>query len=193
MTTINVEDGGPHGHASVGLRGTARHKLNEELGQLFDHVQRLRHELAAIERPAEKDHRFDRIGDQLDEIVRATEEASNTIIEAVEDTESKLGALRQTPHSKPYDHIIDQISENGMTILQACSFQDITGQRVTKLANALASIEARIDTLIETWGRSAVEHVVIEEPPADDEDALLQGPSLEGEGITQADIDALFD
>ena len=193
MTKADVEDGGPHGHATAGRRGTARHKLNEELGQLFDQVQRLRHELAAIERPAEKDHRFDRIGDQLDEIVRTTEEASNTIIEAVEDTESKLEALRRTPNGKHDGHIIEQISENGMTILQACSFQDITGQRVTKLANALATIEARIDALIETWGRSAVEDVVVEERPTNGEDALLQGPCLEGEGITQADIDALFD
>ena len=183
----------PHSNG-IGADGEhAWRKLNDGLTQLFYFVQELRYEFAAIERPANKDHRFDRMGDQLQEIVRTTEEASNAIMAAVEDSEALLDNLRQTPLGQEHGEDVERLSENGTRILQACSFQDITGQRVTKLVDALTSIETRINGMIETWGRPAVEDVVVEPEHVDEEEALLQGPSLKGEGISQADIDALFD
>ena len=83
--------------------------------------------------------------------------------------------------------------------MTACSFQDITGQRTTKVVNTLRYIEQRVNTMIEIWG---VDRDVLSSADAstshrkmndDHPDAhLLNGPAL-GDGVDQATIDALFD
>ena len=39
-----------------------------------------------------------------------------------------------------------------MEIFTACSFQDLTGQRTTKVINVLRYIEQRIGSMIAIWG-----------------------------------------
>ena len=81
-------------------------------------------------------------------------------------------------------------------IFEACNFQDITGQRITKVVGAIKFIEDRIDRMIEILGgQSALRDV---ELPADDvvdaDAALLAGPQLETDPkISQDDIDRFFD
>ena len=44
------------------------------------------------------------------------------------------------------------IMEATSTIYEACGFQDITGQRTTKVVKALKDIEEKIDALVEAFG-----------------------------------------
>ncbi len=60
--------------------------LKHELIGLFHYIRRVRQEIAAIYRPADDDNHFDSMADQLDAIVGATEEATDTIMEAMEKT-----------------------------------------------------------------------------------------------------------
>ena len=76
-----------------------------------------------------------------------------------------------------------------MRIFEACSFQDVTGQRISKVVNTLAFIDERLDTLLEAYGG-----VADSVPESEDRaDPLLSGPQLDGEGITQEDVDSMFD
>lgn len=72
------------------------------------------------------------------------------------------------------------------SILEACSFQDIVGQRLVKIGKLLSSIEA---------GGHAAETVPFEAPrvssPASG-DAPLDGPALAGEGLSQEDVERMF-
>ena len=68
--------------------------LKEELTGLFHYIQRVRSEIAAIHHPAEEDHHFEKMGDQLDAIVEATEKATDTIMSTVEANEALLGEVR---------------------------------------------------------------------------------------------------
>ena len=104
--------------------------LKSELRSLFNYVQRVRQEIAAIDRPVEDENQFGKMGDQLDAIVKATEEATNTIMAMMEKNEDALGKLRASITDADQIALLDQITENGMNVFQACSFQDITGQRV---------------------------------------------------------------
>jgi chemotaxis protein CheZ len=88
-------------------------------------------------------------------------------------------------------------SDRGMTavtsIYEACSFQDITGQRITKVVNTLKVIEQRVDQMIGSAsgaGYVASVPLPVEEPTGDQ--ALLNGPQLPGKGRTQEEIDALL-
>jgi chemotaxis protein CheZ len=75
-----MNDGPPQRQDSPKQNDSLRH----ELVGLFQYIQRVRKEIAAIGRPADKDHKFESMGEQLDAIVGATEEATNTIMEAME-------------------------------------------------------------------------------------------------------------
>ena len=79
-------------------------------------------------------------------------------------------------------------------MFEACNFQDITGQRITKIVNTFKFVEARINSMIEIWGADAIASV--EPKVTDDGDpdaALLNGPQLGDGGINQDDIDKLFE
>jgi hypothetical protein len=80
-------------------------------------------------------------------------------------------------------------------VLTACSFQDITGQRTTKVVNTLRYLEQRVNSMMEIWGVDGVTPTAA--PPPDIEDRrpdahLIHGPAADG-GPSQADVDALFE
>ncbi len=83
-------------------------------------------------------------------------------------------------------------------IYEACGFQDITGQRVTKVVKTLKDIEERIDALVAAFG-SEIEKVKAEQPEPeekeekkDSDEDLLHGPQLAKDAKSQAEVDALL-
>jgi chemotaxis protein CheZ len=168
--------------------------LRKEIGGLFQYIQRVRQEIAAIHRPADDDNKFGTMGDQLDAIVKATKEATNTIMEAMEKNEQLLDQLKQQLDNPEQIALIDKIVENGNSVFEACSFQDITGQRVTKVVKLVTYIEDRVNALIDIWVKSALDEVeVTPDREKTEDEKLLQGPQLNDEGISQSEIDKLFD
>jgi chemotaxis protein CheZ len=84
-------------------------------------------------------------------------------------------------------------------MFEACNFQDLCGQRTTKVVNTLKFIEERVERMMEIWGEDTFDTVdhpedvtarEAERAPVGEE---LHGPAEHGGGISQADIDALFD
>lgn len=169
------------------------HRLRSELTGLFRYLERVREEIAAISRPADENFEFDSMGEQLDAIVKATEKATNTIMEATENSIDAVGKLRKSNTDPAQAALLDQIAGNGNDILEACSFQDITGQRVNKVIKSVTYVEERINALIEVWGKEEVDKVEVESVEKTEDEKLLAGPQLEGKGLDQAAIDALFD
>jgi len=74
------------------------------------------------------------------------------------------------------------------------SFQDITGQRVGRVAKSITFVEERVEALKYLLGEEEIAEVEVN---SDGESSggqeLLQGPQLNGEGLSQDDIDSLFD
>ncbi len=175
-------------------RQTNGEALKRELVGLFHYIQRVRQEIAAIYRPADGDHQFDSMADQLDAITGATEEATNTIMEAMENNDELLARLREEITDPNLLAWLDKIAENGMAVFEACSFQDITGQRVSKVVRSVTYVDERINALIAIWGKEEIEKVAVKperEKTADE--TLVHGPQLPGQGISQDEIDKLFD
>ncbi len=88
-----------------------------------------------------------------------------------------------------------KLSEQTTQIYEACNFQDITGQRITKVVRALKHIEERIDALVEAFGpeiKGTASVASAGGQPLTEED-LLNGPQLPDKAHDQAAIDALFD
>jgi chemotaxis protein CheZ len=168
-------------------------KLKSELAGLFRYLERVREEIAAISRPADEELQFESMGEQLDAIVQATEKATNTIMESTENSLDAVDKLRKDLKDPAQTALLDRIAGDGNEILEACSFQDITGQRVSKIVKSVTYVEERVNALIDVWGKDEVEQVVVEAEEKTDDEKLLAGPQLEGKGLDQAAIDALFD
>jgi chemotaxis protein CheZ len=168
--------------------------LKTELAGLFHYIQRVRTEIAAIHHPAEEENNFESMSDQLDAIVEATEQATDTIMSTVETNEALSAEVRAGTEDTELQAKIDEISGNNMGLFEACSFQDITGQRITKVVRSLAYVEARVNKLIESWGRSKLENITVAlEKKKSEDEKLLHGPQRQGDAISRGDIDALFD
>lgn len=168
--------------------------LRTELMGLLKYINRVREEIASISRPADEDHQFETMSDQLDAVIKATDDASNTIMACAESNEDVLNELRATLTDPKQAAMLDKLSGNDMEIIQACSFQDLTSQRVTKVARSLTYVEDRVNALTEVWGKEEIDKVEVKGVEKTEDEKLLHGPALDpSRSISQDEIDALFD
>ncbi|MDD9903693.1 MAG: hypothetical protein OXT06_09015 [Rhodospirillaceae bacterium] len=172
---------------------TEDEKLRSEILNLFKYIQKMREEIAQVHVRMDERTHFESASEHLDEIVAATEKATDSILENLEEIDSVADQIREGGDASA---LCDQINEKTMAAIECCTFQDITGQRVGKIVKSLQFVEERIDAMVALWGRDDIESVMEEigmemEMPEGDE-ALLNGPQLPGESISQDDIDKLF-
>jgi len=168
-----------------------------EIAQMVRAIGQAKTEIASIKHPyLEEDDRVVAASSELDAIVRSTEAATNKILEANEDIEKLINEVGRTHHDdEEIQVVVDKVAQNVIKIFEASNFQDITGQRVNKVIKTLRYIEDRILAMIEIWGREAFQNLPVDHarPHNEAADELMNGPQLENEGITQGDIDKLFD
>jgi chemotaxis protein CheZ len=124
--------------------------------------------------------------DELDAIVEHTATATNAILSNCETLDAVAGTLSGESAAKLQD-VTTQIYE-------ACSFQDITGQRITKVVTTLKTIEAKVAQIVTTFGggsgdaRPTDRQVAVGATDA----ALLNGPQHPTVAMDQSDIDKLL-
>ncbi len=166
-------------------------KLYEELEGLSRFIEEAKTDIASLRPDEVKDEFLPKATDELDAIVEATAEATNAIMDAVGDVEDVMAKLK----GKNADKLMDATTK----IYEACGFQDITGQRITKVVGALQHIEEKVDALLTAFGDEIAKYKAanpqpdsepVEETPSDEE--LLHGPQLKQEAMSQDDIDALL-
>lgn len=168
--------------------------LKTEVRALSLCIQQTKAEIAALRPTNSEDDRLIAVSNELDAIVTATERATHGILEAAEKIDNVAQQLQAQAGDSFTGHLASEIAEHVVGIFEQCNFQDITGQRITKAVKTLQYIEDRINKMIEIWGPDTFDD--LPKPPeveADDERKLLNGPALENQGISQADIDKLFD
>ncbi len=171
-------------------------EVRVEIAQMVRMIGRAKLEIASIKHPmAEEDDRMKLAAGELDAIVVATEASTQDILAASERMETLVRTITGLhPDNDEMAALGDQMANEIIKIFEACSFQDITGQRVTKVVKTLRFIEERILALINIWGIEAFADLPMPESPATEEHGeVLSGPQLGNQGITQDEINALFD
>ncbi|GHD40258.1 hypothetical protein GCM10017083_03360 [Thalassobaculum fulvum] len=169
-----------------------------EIALMVRSIGRAKAEIAAIKNPNAETDQMETASHQLEAITATTERSTNDIMAAVDDIEQTLKKITAlTVDDGEVSPLIDHASERLIEIIEACSFHDLTGQRVTQVVKTLRFIESRILAMIDIWGLEAFRDLPL---PTDSEDEvqheeheLLNGPALGGQGLSQEDIDALFD
>jgi len=88
----------------------------------------------------------------------------------------------------------DKVREIATRIYEACNFQDITGQRITKVVRTLKHIEDKIEALLSAFGDGVRSTAPNTEGtlPSNDDRRLLHGPQLPEDANRQDEIDAIF-
>ena len=188
-----IEGMGSQVKAGVAEPGPEMSVLRGQLHDLKESIDKTKAEIAAIHKPGENEDKFVTAAMELGAIVQATEEATNNILGAAEDIQEHAQSIRERvtdvtshDHLQAIDNLVIHIFEN-------CNFQDITGQRTGKVVKTINYLEERILTMINIWGEEEFEGIELSDDMRTEDEKLLEGPQLEGDGISQDDIDALFD
>ncbi len=174
--------------------GDVDKRLQSEVLNLIQYIQRLRTEIAGLAQEKNDQTAFDGMADRLDAIVESTAHATDTILSAMEDVERIVEQLREHPTPSEIDSLCDGIDAKTMEAMETCSFQDLTGQRISKIVGSMKFVEERVNAMAELCGRTEVQALTDqwELPSQDDDGVPLEGPQRPGEGISQDDIDELF-
>jgi chemotaxis protein CheZ len=158
-----------------------------ELREIAGYIESMRQEIGALQANELKDSRIPMAGQELGAIVKSTEQATNTIMECAE---ALMAADAKDPVA--YKALVD---EKMLVIFEACSFQDITGQRIKKVVDTLQHIEERVSRFAKVMQAKDLEGFLTDNEREREERQkrlLLNGPQLENEAIKQNEVDALF-
>ncbi len=124
--------------------------------------------------------------DELDAIVSHTAAATNAILECCETLDEVGTAVSPEVAAK--------LTDVTTRIYEACGFQDITGQRITKVVGALKAIEGKVASIIAAFGDRAgtTDGAQRTAGPVVEDLSLLNGPQLPTAAMDQSDIDRLL-
>ena len=163
-------------------------KIQDMVGSLTNvasAIQKMRDDVASIKPADVKEYDISAAHDELDAVIKATEEATNTILDATEVIQNEAANVEGDEQQK----IMDQT----MIIFEASNFQDITGQRINKVVGTLQVVEETVEKMLKAFGGPVA--AVSPEPPekeVEGDEALLGGPQLPENANSQDDIDAIL-
>ncbi len=162
---------------------TSMSSILTELRELLIVIEETRTEIGMARTSDIKGKHIPGATDELDAIVAATSEATGTIMDCCDVIQDKASAVGGENG--------DAITGEVMKIYEACSFQDITGQRVSKVMKTFNDIEEKIDRLVSVLGLKTGD-IGEEEDTRSESEKLLNGPQMADQAISQEDIDKLL-
>lgn len=169
--------------------------LRRELQEMSATISQTRSAVASIKPEEAGDNRIMAATEELDAIVSATERATSEILTGAERIQEVTEKLRD---EKADEDLCDEIESHATAIFMACSFQDITGQRTTRVVQVLKYLEHRVNFMIDLWAKdetidTPVRPLVLAETHDARPDAhLLSGPQTEDKATSQNAIDAMM-
>lgn len=188
----------PEDHAETEMLRAKLHeaqKLKTELDIIYGAINRTKQELASIHIGSNQTPDTTRVARELDEVIGGTETATQEILKAAEGIDEAAATLAAGLKNDHEMHLAQDIQDKVIHIFEACNFQDLSGQRITKAMRSMKFIEEHILRMMEIWGGvEAIEGITPVRPEPSAHAHLLNGPKLEDDAghASQNDIDALF-
>jgi chemotaxis protein CheZ len=153
----------------------------KELRGVLDVIQVLRADISGLRPQDVTAKHVPGATDELDAVITATKTATDTIMSSCEAME-KAAAGKSDP-------LAQAVNDEVTKIYEACSFQDITGQRIKKVVGVLEEIQTKVEHLLEVIGHTE-DHVSQDTRVGDAK--LMNGPQMPANAISQDDIDKLL-
>ena len=165
-------------------------KIYAEFREIAAQIDMTKSELGQLNAKDQRKGRIPEAGQELHEIVKSTEEATNKI----------MGAAETIMTADPSDqgNYYNIVNDNVMAIFEACSFQDLTGQRISRVVDTLEFIDKRVAHFASKFGVTAPssEIAFIDDEEREKEERakklILNGPQNEQDAISQNDIDSML-
>ena len=193
-------------------------ELYGDLGELARYINETKKSLKKFSNLDIVENELPETSDQLEGILEATEEATNQILTLTEELLQDNGAISQKILQLK-ESVKDQ-SLNGtqgilndldtknsdnynklLSIMTACNFQDLTGQRIQKIVELVRDIESKIMTMVISFNlkikgkdgdvdkeKIAKEEKLLEQYQAD----LMKGPQRKDVAVKQDEVDDLL-
>ncbi len=166
----------------------SRREIVQDIADLAQIIDGLKKDIASTRPEHVKNSHIPDSTAELDAVVAHTAEATHTIMSVCEEIDSIASLLDGVKKA--------ELQDKTQRIYEACTFQDITGQRIRNVIKALTLIEQKIDSMLETLGHkvgldvsdSKFQKVV----SIHDDKSLLNGPQMQSTAISQEEIDRLL-
>jgi hypothetical protein len=122
------------------------------------------------------------VGVELEAVVKTTEDAANRILDAATDISSLTRKAIDWNDTKARGEFLGTVNGLAETILTACAFQDLTGQRIAATLENIRKAEAELADTLRRMG------LKIDVKPVE----ALQSVAGTRKAHSQEDIDKLF-
>lgn len=166
-------------------RETSEDELRFDLMEMAATIAQTRLDIAAIATSSGDQSQLNTVAGELDLVVGATEQATYKILAAAESIQEVAWDMRACGLDGENSDLLERYATD---IFSACEFQDITGQRITKVVDVLNYIEERLNSMIDIWG----DKKLIEQSHTPDDLDLTQCYLRPEIAISQDDVDSLM-
>jgi chemotaxis protein CheZ len=177
--------------------------LRAEMQAIQDAISETKRQVVSFHAPSHHGVTVNHAAGELGAVVMDTEGATNNILAAAERIEMLAGVIQSETTMDAMRDRAGDVAQLVMGIYEACNFQDLTGQRITRVCDTLNFVEARVQRMAEVWGGlDALSQILAQEIQSTEAEreamgthALAAGPAMVGADghVGQDDIDALFD
>ncbi|MCC5995258.1 MAG: protein phosphatase CheZ [Oceanicaulis sp.] len=165
--------------------GSLDRSIHSEFNAIAAYIARTRDEIAQLRPNDIKEQRIPVAGAELEAVVGDTEKATETIM-----SQAEAVMMMEAGDPEAYKAAVDEAMTK---IIEACAFQDLAGQRVSKVVTSLKHIEQRVARFAATMGVHDAEASEDERAEAERRRQLhLNGPAMGGPETGQDDVDALM-
>jgi chemotaxis regulatin CheY-phosphate phosphatase CheZ len=156
-------------------------RLRASLKEMATAISRTKVDIASLHEVEQEHSHLFVASEALDAITRQTEQATSDILAAAEQIQESAWTLREDGANPT---LCDDLDRRATDIYTACSFQDLTAQRIAKIIQTLRYLEGRINAMIALWDGA----------PAPADEAARPSPAEEArhDGLTQSDIDSVI-
>jgi len=181
--------------SAAGIEASGLRQLKDETDTIHRTILQTKQEVATLHAGTFSDGK-PQATRELDAVVDGTERATEQILSAAEVIEEAAKLLAASVKQAQEQALAQDIQDHVLRIFEACNFQDLSGQRITKVLGTLQFVEERIKRMIDIWG--GAEALMGHADPAvathDRLPHLRHGPKIDGDPghSSQNDIDAMF-
>jgi chemotaxis regulatin CheY-phosphate phosphatase CheZ len=156
-----------------------------ELMEMAKTISKTKSEISAII-PSENDlnqSALEEATSALDGIVQSTETATQAILGSSERIQETAWTLREQGANT---ELCDALDRHATDIYTACSFQDITSQRIVKVVHVIRYLEGRIHAMIDVWDHP---HEGMD-PPSSESSTSSSGRTKQGSSSASCSMQA---
>jgi chemotaxis protein CheZ len=171
-------------------------ELKDETSAIARAIARTKQEIAALQASALNGFAPARAARELDAVIEDAERATQQILDSAEAIDGAANSLSASLKNRQEQALAQDIQDQVIGLFEACNFQDLSGQRITKVLATLKFVEDHIARMMEIWGgipEGKPEIGAASAAPVH-EGKLVHGPKIKGDPghASQGEIDALF-